>query len=99
MISGFLSEIEETTHLQPEHCSEVQMVGGLIQQQDRGLDVEGTREGDAHAPAAAELVGGAPLHGFAEAQAVQDLARARLGTVRSNFLQSIDTCHSVSFCK
>ena len=38
--------------LQPQHGAQVQVVGGLIQQKQRGLNVQCAREGDAQAPAA-----------------------------------------------
>lgn len=47
--------------LEPQHGAQVQMVGGLVQEKKRGLDEESAREGDAHAPAAAEGLGGSAL--------------------------------------
>mmetsp|Transcript_5424 Transcript_5424/g.10351 ORF Transcript_5424/g.10351 Transcript_5424/m.10351 type:complete len:318 (-) Transcript_5424:233-1186(-) len=67
--------------LQPEHGAQVEMVGGLVQQQQRGLDEERARERDAHAPAAGEGLGRPCLHRGGEAQAMQDLGRARIRSV------------------
>ena len=78
----------EQAHLQPQHGSEVQVVGRLIQQQHRRLDVQGPGQRDAHPPAAAEVHRSPPLHGFREAQAVEYFGGPGLRRAGANFLQT-----------
>ena len=86
-MTNMTTQLAGVTHLKPQDSSEVQVVGGLVQQQHCGLDVQRARQGYAHAPAAREVSRGPPLHGFCEAQAVQDLRGARLGAVGTDFLR------------
>mmetsp|Transcript_19691 Transcript_19691/g.58405 ORF Transcript_19691/g.58405 Transcript_19691/m.58405 type:complete len:447 (-) Transcript_19691:1023-2363(-) len=59
--------------LQPQNRAQVQVVRRLVQQQQRGLNVERACERDAHAPAARKRLRRARLHHRREAEAVEDL--------------------------
>jgi hypothetical protein len=67
--------------LQPQGRLEVEMVRGLVQQQQVGLAEEDGGECHAHAPAAGEVAAGALLLLGVEAEAVQDRRGARGGAV------------------
>eukprot|EP00959_Pyramimonas_sp_CCMP1952_P046800 977554-Pyramimonas_sp.AAC.1 len=54
------------------------MVGGLVEQQQGGLDKEGARERHAHAPPAGHVLGCARHHLVGEAQPVKQLRRPAL---------------------
>ena len=57
--------------LEPHAGLEVQMVGRLVEQQQRGAHEEGAGEGHAHAPPSRHVLGGAGHHGLVEAEAVE----------------------------
>mmetsp|Transcript_12834 Transcript_12834/g.51191 ORF Transcript_12834/g.51191 Transcript_12834/m.51191 type:complete len:547 (-) Transcript_12834:459-2099(-) len=59
--------------LEPNDGVEVEVVGGLVQQQEGGLAEEGAREGNAHPPAAGELLRRLLLHLGRELQTREDL--------------------------
>ena len=63
--------------LQPDDGVEVEVVGGLVEQQHVGAAEQGARQVQAHAPATGELGDGAALVGGLEAEAVQQLGGAR----------------------
>ena len=65
--------------LEPERALEVEVVGGLVQQQQVGRGEEHRGQRHAHPPAAGEVGAGARLLLGLEAQAPQDRRRARLG--------------------
>mmetsp|Transcript_52694 Transcript_52694/g.136013 ORF Transcript_52694/g.136013 Transcript_52694/m.136013 type:complete len:455 (-) Transcript_52694:596-1960(-) len=80
--------------VQPQHCVQVQVVRRLVEHQQLGLQEQGLRQTDAHAPASGELDHG-PVHGEAvlvrrvriEAQAAEDLPDAALGRLRAGGLE------------
>mmetsp|Transcript_28143 Transcript_28143/g.48826 ORF Transcript_28143/g.48826 Transcript_28143/m.48826 type:complete len:633 (-) Transcript_28143:351-2249(-) len=76
--------------LQPDHGLHVQVVRGLIHEQQRGLQEQRPRQRDAHAPAARELARLHGLHAPGEPQPVQDLRGARLGRGDVHLLQTLD---------
>ena len=51
-------------------------IGGFVEHEQGRFDEEGTREGDAHAPPAGKVLGGAHLHLGVEAEAEEDAAGA-----------------------
>mmetsp|Transcript_173203 Transcript_173203/g.555491 ORF Transcript_173203/g.555491 Transcript_173203/m.555491 type:complete len:364 (-) Transcript_173203:1053-2144(-) len=71
--------------VQPKNSIQVQVIRGLIQHQELGLQEKGLRETDAHSPASGELHH-RPVHGeavlvdraVAEAEAAEDLSDLRL---------------------
>ena len=67
--------------LQPDDGIEIQVVGGLIQQQKIGAGTERTRHGQAHPPAARKFRNGALLIRRFESQAVHDRRRAGFGAI------------------
>ena len=62
--------------VEPERPFEVEIVRGLVEQQQVGLCEEDRRQGDAHAPAAGEGRTGALLRLLVEAEAMQHSGRA-----------------------
>jgi hypothetical protein len=70
--------------LEPEHGIEVQVVGGLVQQQQVGTAHEAAREVEAHAPAAGEARDMARLRRLVEAQAREQRLRARARLVAAD---------------
>ncbi len=62
--------------LQPQPRLQVQVVGGLIQQQQIGLAEQQRRQGNAHPPTAGKIVAGLLLGLFAEPQPGQDAGGA-----------------------
>jgi len=70
--------------LQPQHRVEVEVVGGLVEQQQIGAAHQGPRQVKTHAPAAGEA---AHRHRFfccAESQAVHQFARTAVGGVAAD---------------
>ena len=74
---------------QPLDAFEVQVVGGLVQQQQVGVAQEELGERDAHLPAARELGARAPKIGNLKAQAGQDLAGVALELVAAQVLKAV----------
>ena len=74
---------------QPLDALEVQVVGGLVQQQQIGVAQEELGERDAHLPAARELGARALKVGDFEAQAGQDLAGIALELVAAQVLKAV----------
>ncbi len=70
--------------LEPQDGVEVEMVGGLVEQQQVGAAHERARHVEAHAPAAGELGHGARLVGHAEAEAVHQRGGAGAGVVAAH---------------
>jgi hypothetical protein len=66
---------------QPQHGVEVQVVGGLVEQQQFRGRHQGARQVQAHPPAAGELGDGAPLRRRRKAQAVQQARGPGLGVI------------------
>jgi hypothetical protein len=62
--------------LEPEQGFEVEVVGRLVEQQERGLADEEAGEVRTHDPAAGERLGELVVVAFAEAQSGEDLLRA-----------------------
>ncbi len=62
---------------QPQHALEIEIVGGLVEQQEVGGGEQHRGERDAHAPAAGKFGKGAVLRRFVEAEAARDSRRAR----------------------
>jgi hypothetical protein len=58
--------------LEPQRALEVEIVGGLVEQQQVGRCEQGRGQGDAHAPAAGELGAGTQLVGGGKAEAGED---------------------------
>ena len=75
--------------LQPQHRIEVEVVGGLVEQQHVGRRHQRARQVQAHAPAARERGHRALLDLGREPQAVQQLPRARGAVVAAHFLQPV----------
>ncbi len=55
------SDSPSEVFFQPQHRPQVQVVGGLVQQQYSGLDVQRPSQADAHAPATRKVLRGASL--------------------------------------
>ncbi len=75
--------------LQPLHRLQIQVVGGLVQQQDFRVADQQLRQGDAHLPAAGEVVGGAGQVGLFESQAEQHAAHLRLKGIAAHALVGV----------
>ena len=75
--------------LEPHGRLEVQVVGRLVEQQQRRTEIEGARERDAHAPAAAEVAALLLLHLAGEAEAEQDARRLDLAQVRVELVEAL----------
>lgn len=63
--------------LEPERAFQVEIVGGLVEEQEVRLGEEHGRERDAHPPAAGEVGAGSPLVRRVKAEAGEDRRRAR----------------------
>ena len=74
--------------LEPEDRLEVEVVGRLVEQQRVGLHDQDPRERDAHLPAARERADVAVDLLGREAEAGEDLARARLEPVAAELLEA-----------
>ena len=74
--------------LQPEDRLQVQVVGGLVEEQRVGALQQNLREGHAHLPSAREGADVAVHDLFGEAQAREDLPRARLQRVAVELLEA-----------
>ena len=74
--------------LEPERAFQVEVIGGLVEQQQVGLGEQRRGQGHAHAPAAGELGHGAGEVFVGEAQAAQDLGGARRRPVRADLGQA-----------
>ena len=74
---------------QPLDALEVQVVGGLVQQQQIGVAKEELGQRDAHLPAARELGTRALKVGYFEAQAGQDLTGVALELVAAQVLKAV----------
>ena len=70
-----------SARLEPRERMYVEVVGRLVEEQQVRRDEEGLREGDAHAPAAGELSRRLGLHVDVEAEAGEQLRRARLRVI------------------
>ena len=57
--------------IEPNNSVQVEVVGGLVEHQQRWLHEEGPGEGHPHAPPAGEILGGPALHFAVEAQTRQ----------------------------
>ncbi len=75
--------------LEPLHALQVEVVGGLVEQQHLGVADEQLRQRDAHLPAARELGGAAREIALLEAQAEHDAAHLRLDGVAAQHLVSV----------
>ena len=69
---------------QPQHRIQVQVVGGLVQQQQVGAAHQGPRQVETDAPAAGEFLHRPGEVGIGEAQAVQQFGRPGLGPVTAD---------------
>mmetsp|Transcript_2580 Transcript_2580/g.4312 ORF Transcript_2580/g.4312 Transcript_2580/m.4312 type:complete len:464 (+) Transcript_2580:1224-2615(+) len=74
--------------LQPHARLQVEMVGGLIEQQERGPHEQCAREGDAHAPPTGHVLCALRHHLAGETQPVQELCGTALECVGVDFLQA-----------
>ena len=74
--------------LEPDHGVQVQVVGGLVQQQQVGAAHQGTGQVQAHAPAPGVAVHRPSLLAGRKAQAVQQPGGAALGAVAVDGLQA-----------
>ena len=74
--------------LEPEDRLDVEVVGRLVEQQRVGLHEQDARERDAHLPAARELADVAVDHLGREAEAREDLARARFERVAAELVEA-----------
>ncbi len=75
--------------LEPVARRKVEVVRGLVHQEQVRAGEEQLREGDAHLPAARELLGSALLVGEGEAEALQHLRHPRLDLVPATLLESL----------
>jgi hypothetical protein len=74
---------------EPLDGGEVEVVGGLIEQQDVGRDEERTGQTDAHAPATGEALDGRVLHGLGELKTGEDGADAGLGGAGTDLIEAL----------
>ena len=83
--------------LQPQHAFQVEIVGGLVQQQQVGCGEEDRRQRHAHAPAAGKFLAGAQLVFRRKAQAGQNFGGAgRRGIGVDGFQAVIDVAQLVA---
>ena len=83
--------------LQPQHAFEIEIVGGLVQQQKIGRREQDRRQRHAHAPAAGKFAAGAQLVFRRKAQAGQNLGGAgRRGIGVDGFQAVIDVAQLVA---
>ena len=75
--------------LEPLHALQVEVVGGLVEQQHLGVADEQLRQRDTHLPAARELGGAAREVVLLEAQAEHDAAHLRLDGVAAQHLVGV----------
>ncbi len=75
--------------LEPLDRLQIEVVGGLVEQQHLGVADEQLRERDAHLPAAGELVGGARHVRLGEAQAEQHASHLGLQRVAAHHLVGV----------
>lgn len=68
---GVLADVRDVV-LEPHHGVQVQMVCGLIQQEDVGLDEQGAGQGDTHSPTSRKTANWATEHSVGEAQTSQN---------------------------
>src|SRR5690606_36695389 len=74
---------------EPERALEVEVVRGLVEQENVGLEEEDSTERDAHPPAARELAAGASLSALVETKAGEDLRRARGRRMRADIAEAL----------
>ena len=74
--------------LEPQDRLEIQVVGGLVEQQRVGLHHQDPRQTDAHLPAARECPDVAVHHARCEAEAGQHLARAGFELVAAELVEA-----------
>eukprot|EP01084_Bolivina_argentea_P113294 201950_1 len=65
--------------LEPDDGLDVEMVGGLVEEQQRGVLEERLGEGNTHTPSSGEGAGGAALLLISESKTEKNLGRAHLG--------------------
>lgn len=82
----------------PHTGVQVQMVGGLVEEQEMRFDVESPGEGDTHPPAPAEVFRLLLLHLASEAQAVQDGGGPGLGRIGAHLVQPLVDVHQLLLC-
>ena len=75
--------------LEPLDALEVEVVGGLVKKQQVGVLEQELGEGDAHLPAARELLGGLVEVGHGKAEAAEDGARPALELVATQVLEAV----------
>ena len=75
--------------LEPRECVHVEVVGGLVEEEQVGLGEERERERDSHAPTARHLARRLLLHRHVEAQPDEQLRRARLRVVRLELFEPL----------
>mmetsp|Transcript_66961 Transcript_66961/g.205056 ORF Transcript_66961/g.205056 Transcript_66961/m.205056 type:complete len:288 (+) Transcript_66961:972-1835(+) len=75
--------------LEPHAGPEVQVVGGLVQDQQRRFFEQGLRQRDAHAPAARHVLRRLGHHLLREAEAVEEAPRLRLESLGAHPVQLV----------
>ena len=75
--------------LEPHARAQVEMISGLIENEQHGTHEERLRQRDAHAPAARHVLGHPVHHRLRKAQAEEQLARALLKGVRVHLVELV----------
>ena len=84
--------------LEPDAGFQVQVIGGLVQEEKVGLDEEGAGESDAHPPTSRKLFALFVLHGRVKAQTLEDVGRFGLGCVRTQLVKALVDLHEELLC-
>lgn len=72
---------------EPDDGAEIEMIGGLVEEEEMGLDEERAGEGDAHAPTTGHVFCGLFHHGGGEPETVEDAACLCLERVGVHLLE------------
>ena len=75
--------------LEPHARLQIEVVGGLVQQQQSGLGKERLGKRDAHAPASGHVLGGPVDHDFGESEGMEELGGPDLEGVGIDLVESI----------
>ena len=74
---------------EPDARLQVQVVGGLVHEEQMRLEKEGSRQSHAHPPTSRKVLTLFVHHGLGESQTLQDVAGLELGRVGSNLVQTV----------
>ena len=75
--------------LEPDARLQVQVVGGLVHEEQMGLEEEGSGQSHAHSPTSRKVLTLFVHHALGESQTLQDVAGLELGRVGTNLVQTV----------